>query len=91
MALQGIKKRDYQREYMREYQRRKRGSKQGLSTGSKQRVTPFEELKQRYDIRQGSYKPGDRVLVKPLYGRSKKLVEVTIPQLDADGNPIPEY
>lgn len=31
------------------------------------------------------HKPGDRVLIKPPY--SKKLIEMTIPNLDADGNP----
>lgn len=34
------------------------------------------------------HKPGDRVLMKPLYG--KRLVETVIPMLDADGNPMPE-
>ncbi len=33
------------------------------------------------------HKPGDRVLVKPAYG--KRLVTVIIPDLDVDGNPIP--
>ena len=35
------------------------------------------------------HRPGDTVLVRPQYGRSKKLMEITIPQLDADGNPMP--
>lgn len=33
--------------------------------------------------------PGDRVLVKPLYG--KKLVATVLPELDAGGQPIPNY
>lgn len=33
--------------------------------------------------------PGDRVMVKPLYG--KKLVETVIPELDAGGQPVPNY
>ena len=37
------------------------------------------------------YAPGDKVMVKPMYGKSKKLVEVTIPSIDADGNFIPDY
>lgn len=32
------------------------------------------------------HKPGDRVLVKPPYG--KKLIEMTLPEIDADGYPI---
>ncbi len=35
------------------------------------------------------HRAGDRVLIKPTYG--KKLVEVVIPELDAGGNPIPGY
>ena len=35
------------------------------------------------------HRTGDRVLIKPLYG--KKPVEVTIPEVDADGYPIPDY
>lgn len=33
------------------------------------------------------HRAGDRVLVKP--GKSKKLVEVVIPEVDADGNAVP--
>lgn len=36
-----------------------------------------------------THKAGDRVLVKPLYG--KRLIEVTIPERDADGYLIPSY
>jgi len=35
------------------------------------------------------HKAGDRVLVRPPY--SKKLIEVTIPEVDMDGNAIPDY
>lgn len=35
------------------------------------------------------HKPGDRVLVKPPYGN--KLVEIVIPELDAGGQPVPNY
>lgn len=38
-----------------------------------------------------THKAGDRVLVKPLYGRSKRLVEVNVPEIDGDGNLIPSY
>lgn len=33
------------------------------------------------------HRPGDRVLVK----RGKRLIETVIPELDADGNPMPDY
>lgn len=33
------------------------------------------------------HKPGDRVLVRPPH--SKKLIEIVIPELDADGHPMP--
>ena len=33
------------------------------------------------------HKPGDRVMVKPTYG--KKLIEMVIPELDAYGHPMP--
>lgn len=34
-----------------------------------------------------NHKIGDRVLIQ----RGKRMVETVIPELDADGNPIPDY
>lgn len=34
-----------------------------------------------------NHRPGDKVLVK----RGKRLIETVIPELDADGNPMPDY
>lgn len=33
------------------------------------------------------HRPGDRVLVQ----RGKRLIETVIPELDADGHPMPDY
>ncbi len=38
-----------------------------------------------YNFRQ--FKPGDRVMVR----RGKRLMETTIPELDADGHPVPAW
>jgi len=35
------------------------------------------------------HKPGARVLVRPPYG--KREIEIVIPEIDADGHPVPEY
>ena len=101
--LQAQAKIDYQREYMRK-RRGSNGIGSNKSvrpqTIDKLRQTIRTiENKDRVSHRQPGeaslplynpaiHKSGDKVLVKPLYG--KKLVETVIPLLDADGNPMPE-
>jgi len=94
--LKGQAKTDYQRGYMREYQRQRRGSKQGLNTGSKQdhlrQVIKNIDNKLQESVTKIPlydpmiHKPGDRVTVL----KGKRQVEIIIPQLDDDGNPMPE-
>ena len=68
-------------------------------------VTPFAQLKAKYDYREGNEKPSSLVVrpKPPLYNPYKKykagdrvmvkwgkrLVETIIPEVDADGNAIP--
>ena len=58
------------------------------------RIVGVSSRLERNDVSIPLYNPaihraGDRVLIKPPH--SKRLVETVIPELDAGGNPIPEY
>ncbi|KKN74708.1 hypothetical protein LCGC14_0387500 [marine sediment metagenome] len=91
--LTGEAKKDYQRAYMKEYMRNRRNVKTSLRPQFRPNqaelrkllvVKPKEEPIPLYNPT--IHKPGDRVMVKPNYG--KKLVEIVIPELDDDGNPF---
>ena len=101
--LKGQAKRGYQREYMRSYMQRRRNNVKTLLRPDVK--TQLKSLKMEGNRILGLIKmvekpavplynpaihrPGDRVLIKPTYG--KRLVETVIPILDADGNSIPEW
>ena len=77
--LEGEAKRDYQRRYMREYMRNRRGVKTQLRPNVKTQDIPLYNPM--------THRPGDRVMV----WKGRKLVEVVIPELDSEGNPMPSY
>lgn len=100
--LRGKAKTDYQRDYMRK--RRKiglTGSNTGLTNTPvqpnvevlRQIIKNIESKPQEKPIiplyNPAIHKPGDRVLVRPRYGKSN--IETVIPELDAGGQPIPDY
>ena len=100
MAYRDIEKR---RETTKLRVRRYRALHKGVTSSVTPTVNPIDKLKAKYDIRQGSYKPtrynpgaiplynasihkpGDRVRMY----QGNRLIELVIPELDADGNPIP--
>ena len=96
--LTGQAKKDYQRDYMRKRRAGLTGSNTGLTDRLKVAGLTMEGnriiavKKALPDVKIPLYNPavhraGDRVLVKPPY--SKRLIEMVIPELDADGNAMP--
>ena len=94
MALKGEAKKEYQRDYMR----KRRGSNIGSnrSNAKDELHQTIKSIEDRglpeWDGKTPLYNPvvhgpGDRVMVK--YGN--KLVETVIPELDAGGQPVPNY
>jgi sRNA-binding protein len=100
--LTGEKKKDYQREYMRQRRAKtaivrpddKMPARSNTSVTSPVRPVetslpaPTIELQPVKTLRlydSTRHKPGDKVLVKV----GSKLIETTVQETDADGNPIP--
>ncbi|GAG83310.1 unnamed protein product, partial [marine sediment metagenome] len=66
----------------REYMRKKRAVQPVVHPA----VQPtFKELKAKYDIRQGNYRP------RYVHYTDIAVAGSEIPEIDADGNEIPEY
>ena len=105
MALRGTAKTDYQREYMRMRRGSNAFVRPPVRPpvrpidNLRQVIKSIENKDKAHQCPPGEvslplydpaiHRPGDKVMVKPVYG--KKLMPVVLPELDAGGQPIPNY